>query len=173
MIVTCPSCSTRFKYSNERFAGVPSKHFQCTVCNKIFEVVNPSFTDNILKENEKNAAHAPNFSAPKPPLRLPQAGYGIRLVFLTGPNSSTTLELTNFRTIIGRDEGDIVTMDPETSKRHAMIEIMDDGTVWLSDLGSTNGTVTNGAPITVKSRLADRQEFSCGKSAFMLMIDEN
>jgi pSer/pThr/pTyr-binding forkhead associated (FHA) protein len=62
-------------------------------------------------------------------------------------------------------------MDPETSRRHAMIEIMDDGTVWLSDLGSTNGTVTNGAPITVKSRLIDRQEFSCGKSAFMLLID--
>jgi pSer/pThr/pTyr-binding forkhead associated (FHA) protein len=82
------------------------------------------------------------------------------------------MELTNPQTVIGRDEGDIMTMDPETSRLHAMIEIMCDGTVWLSDLGSTNGTVTNGVPVTDKAQLEDRQEFSCGKSAFMLLLDK-
>ena len=99
---------------------------------------------------------------------VPQNRSEIRLVFLTGPNASMALSLMNPETIIGRDEGDIATMDPETSRRHARIEILGDGTVWLSDLGSKNGTLTNGRPIAGRVQLADRQEFMCGKSAFML-----
>jgi pSer/pThr/pTyr-binding forkhead associated (FHA) protein len=83
------------------------------------------------------------------------------------------IELASSRTIIGRDEGDIMTMDPETSKRHAMIEIMNDGTVWITDLGSTNGTIIDGLPIASTAQLHDRQEFTCGKSAFMIMIDKD
>jgi len=94
-----------------------------------------------------------------------------RLVSLTGPNASMAFELINIETIIGRDEGDIITNDPETSGRHARIEIMADGALWLSDLGSKNGTFTNGMALTGKIQLSDRQEFVCGKSAFMVRID--
>jgi pSer/pThr/pTyr-binding forkhead associated (FHA) protein len=81
-----------------------------------------------------------------------------------------TLELTNPMTVIGRDEGDIATLDPETSRRHAMIEIMDDGSAWLSDLGSRNGTFTNDSVVSERTQLTDRQEFTCGKSTFMVKI---
>jgi pSer/pThr/pTyr-binding forkhead associated (FHA) protein len=81
-----------------------------------------------------------------------------------------SLELAGPRAVIGRDEGDVITKDPETSKRHAMIEIMEDGTAWLSDLGSRNGTFTQGAPVLDRTQLMDCQEFTCGKSAFMLRV---
>jgi len=64
-------------------------------------------------------------------------------------------------------------MDPETSKRHAMIEIMNDGTVWVTDLGSTNGTIIDGVQIASTAQLRDRQEFTCGNSTFMIMIDKD
>jgi len=73
-------------------------------------------------------------------------------------------------TVIGREEGDVVINDPEISRRHARVEIHPDGTAWLSDLGSTNGTFLGAAPITEPVKLVDRQEFSCGRSTFMLLV---
>ena len=101
--------------------------------------------------------------------RLPE-GMRFSLAFLTGPHASTARTLVSAVTIIGREEGDVIINDPETSRRHARIEIHADGTAWLSDLGSTNGTFTGGKPIEGPTQLVDRQEFSCGKSTFMLLI---
>jgi pSer/pThr/pTyr-binding forkhead associated (FHA) protein len=98
---------------------------------------------------------------------------GISLAFLTGPKTSTAIDLVSSKTVIGRDEGDIITKDPETSKRHALLEIMNDGSVWLQDLDSTNGTFTRGNRIDSKIMLENRQEFSCGNSTFMLLIDDS
>ena len=94
------------------------------------------------------------------------------MAFISGPKSSTSVELTNSKTIIGRQESEINTLDPEMSRSHAMIEVLADGTVWLEDLGSTNGTFTNGAPISTRVQLFHRQEFSCGKSAFMILLEK-
>jgi pSer/pThr/pTyr-binding forkhead associated (FHA) protein len=74
------------------------------------------------------------------------------------------------QTVIGREEGDVVINDPEISRRHARIDIHPDGTVWLSDLGSTNGTFLGSSAIQEPTRLLDRQEFSCGRSTFMLLV---
>jgi len=161
MIITCPACSMRFQYDEARFAGVPSKHFKCTKCGAVFDVPNPSSLNA-----EKAEPHPP-----EPALVNAESKTGVRLVFLTGPKSSMAVELLNTRTIIGRNEGDIMTMDPETSKHHAMIEIMSDGSVWLQDMGSKNGTYTNGHAITSRIQLMNRQEFSCGKNAFMLLLN--
>ena len=165
MIIACPACSMRFQYDEARFAGVASKYFKCTNCGAVFDVPNPSYANT-----EKAKPPQPQ-SRPEPAPMGAQNKNGIRLSFLTGPKSSTAIELLKPRTIIGRDEGDVVTMDPETSKRHAMIEIMSNGSVWLEDLGSTNGTYTNGGPIRSRVQLVNRQEFSCGKSAFMLLLN--
>lgn len=41
--------------------------------------------------------------------------------------------------LIGRDSGDIVLRDPDVSASHARLEVRH-GNVWVTDLGSTNGT---------------------------------
>ena len=62
--------------------------------------------------------------------------------------NETRHRLTHSRTIIGRgSEADITLDDSGTSRKH--IEILWDGErAQLSDLGSTNGTLLNGEPIT-------------------------
>jgi len=97
-------------------------------------------------------------------------GMRYTLAFLSGARASTVRALESTLTIIGREEGEIVTGDPETSRRHAQIEIHEDGTAWLSDLGSTNGTYVDGVLTHDTVQLHDRTEFSCGKSSFMLLI---
>ena len=97
-------------------------------------------------------------------------GTRFSLAFLTGPHASTVRLLTKPVTLIGREEGDIVTQDPETSRQHARIEIREDGTVWLSDLGSTNGTFIGAQALEKPTELSDQQEFTCGKSTFMMLI---
>jgi len=44
---------------------------------------------------------------------------------------------------IGREGCDIVLPDPEVSRRHAVILVLDSGDVAIKDLGSTNGTWVN------------------------------
>ena len=181
MIVVCPSCSARFQYADERFQGAKAKRFQCPKCAVVFEVRNPASPE----PTPRKAAPA---REPKPTettsrrMRdglLGVAGLGeaavpsgIRysLAFLTGPQAGTVRPLTAASTVIGREEGEVIINDPETSRKHARIEIHADGTAWIADLGSTNGTVVDGKVIEGATQLTDRQEFSCGRSTFMLLI---
>jgi predicted Zn finger-like uncharacterized protein len=98
------------------------------------------------------------------------AGWRFSLAFLTGPQASTVKVLDKAVTVIGREEGDVITRDPETSRVHACIEIHPDGSVWLTDQGSTNGTFLDNVQIYGTVQLTDRQEFTCGKSTFMILI---
>ncbi|WP_257312845.1 FHA domain-containing protein [Geothrix fuzhouensis] len=98
------------------------------------------------------------------------AGFKFSLAFLTGPQASTVQVLERPLIVIGREEGDVITQDPETSRRHAVLEIRGDGTVWITDQESTNGTQVNGERITGPVQLLSQQEFICGNSTFMLLI---
>jgi hypothetical protein len=197
MIVACPSCSARFQYADERFQGALAKRFQCPKCATVFEVLNP-LLPAIPRAQPPQDAATPRPPAAPEPVRAPApakptattsrrerdamlsaaglgegglpAGIRYSLAFLTGPQASTVRLLTSAVTVIGREEGDVIINDPETSRRHARIEIHADGTAWLTDLGSTNGTCTDGKTIDGPTELQDRQEFSCGKSTFMLLI---
>ena len=51
---------------------------------------------------------------------------------------------------VGRaPDNDVVVGDPATSGRHGRIEVRA-GAFWISDLGSTNGTLVNGEPVIEK-----------------------
>ncbi len=66
---------------------------------------------------------------------------------------------------IGRDAGnDVVINDDAASARHALIE-MNDGTWWIQDEGSTNGTLLNGARIERRERLRDGDVVDVGRVA--------
>lgn len=55
---------------------------------------------------------------------------------------------------IGRAPDNLVCLagDEKVSKYHAVIESRADG-LWLKDLGSTNGTTVNGAPVAMERQL--------------------
>ena len=190
MIVICPSCSARFQYGDERFQGALAKRFRCPKCGHTFEVANPALAQEEAEAPAPTPPPAP--APPQPPMKptetsrrrgrdamvsltglqndaMPQ-GLRFSLAFLTGPFASSVRVLDSPITIIGREEGDVVINDPEISRRHARLEIHGDGSAWLTDLESTNGTFVGSAAIAGPTKLADRQEFSCGRSTFMLLV---
>ena len=186
MIVTCTSCQARFQYDEARFQGAGSKRFRCPKCSAEFEVANPLLVAvspqaapsalpptptpmaQTTTRRDRNAMLAAAGLTPSAAAMPPGKRY--TLAFLSGPYASTVRVLDRPQTVIGREEGEVLTMDPETSRRHSQIDIHPDGEVWLSDLGSTNGTFVDGMPISGPVLLLDRQEFTCGKSTFMLMV---
>jgi pSer/pThr/pTyr-binding forkhead associated (FHA) protein len=71
--------------------------------------------------------------------------------------------LTHDRTIIGRlAESDVVVADPGVSRRHAEVR-KEDGRFVISDLGSTNGTLVNGASIGERT-LEEGDRISIGRT---------
>jgi hypothetical protein len=73
---------------------------------------------------------------------------------------------------VGRSqENDIVVDDPNVSRKHARISRADDGFV-VEDLGSTNGTLLDGAPID-RERIDGGDELTFGQStaSFVRRID--
>jgi predicted Zn finger-like uncharacterized protein len=192
MIVVCPACQARFQYDDGRFGAAPTKRFKCPKCSHVFEVGNPALAATLAPPMPVPAPMPE--AEPTPPTPIPAArttakrdreamlvaaglhvpgmppGLKFTLAFLTGPHASTVQVLEQPHIIIGREEGDVVTRDPETSRRHALLEIHRDGTVWISDQQSTNGTLVNGERITGPVQLTSQQEFTCGNSTFMLLV---
>jgi dipeptidyl aminopeptidase/acylaminoacyl peptidase len=78
------------------------------------------------------------------------AGYAAKLTFESGPFAGRVIALPNQMVTFGRaPDNDIVVGDPATSGRHGRIEVRN-GQFWISDLGSTNGTLVNGEPVLEK-----------------------
>ena len=70
-----------------------------------------------------------------------------KLTFETGPFASRVVGIPEQSATVGRaPDNDIVIGDPATSGRHCRVELRA-GSYWISDLGSTNGTLVNGEPI--------------------------
>lgn len=74
---------------------------------------------------------------------------------------------------IGR-EGDndlVIDSDDFSSRYHAWI-IFESNQFWLEDLGSTNGTILNGEPLTDRRLLADGDTIKIGLSEIMFSLLE-
>jgi predicted Zn finger-like uncharacterized protein len=200
MIVVCPACQARFQYDDSRFGELRAKRFKCPKCGHVFEVANPALAGLPPGGAQASFIPGPTppeplpADLPTPPATMPTArttakrdrdsmlvaaglqvagmppGLKFSLAFLSGPQASTVHVLEQPLSIIGREEGDVITRDPETSRRHAQLEIRRDATVWISDQQSTNGTLVNGERITRPVQLSSQQEFTCGNSTFMLLV---
>ena len=68
----------------------------------------------------------------------------------SGPAAGQEMELENELTV-GREGADLVIVDEEMSRRHAVLRPVDGG-VEVEDLGSTNGTLVDGRRISAPSR---------------------
>ena len=64
---------------------------------------------------------------------------------------------------LGRDESNTVRLeDPLISRRHVLLEVRDDDTVWVVDLHSRNGIFQNGIRVPGSAPLADRDLLEIG-----------
>lgn len=79
-----------------------------------------------------------------------------------GGMAGTALELSRV-VVIGRDGGcDLALPDEQVSGRHVALEPRADGTVVLTDLGSTNGTFVNGHRLSGPVLLSGGEELLLG-----------
>src|SRR5579872_6187047 len=82
------------------------------------------------------------------------------LRILSGDRSGETVDLSGAVVVLGRHPGcDIRISDETVSRRHARI-ISQKGGYFVEDLGSRNGTLLNGRPVTSLSRLCHLDQIS-------------
>ncbi len=98
------------------------------------------------------------------------AGYPAKLTFESGPFAGRIIALPNQLVTFGRaPDNDIVVGDPATSGRHGRIEVRG-GAFWISDLGSTNGTLVNGEPI-IEKQLAHGDLIAIGQNTIRFTLE--
>jgi hypothetical protein len=70
------------------------------------------------------------------------------------------------KTVVGREDADIVAADTTLSAQHFEIENRD-SEFFLRDLGSTNGTMVNGELVTGTIQLQNGNRIEAGKTTFV------
>ena len=92
-----------------------------------------------------------------------------KLSFETGPFAGRVVGIPEQSAMVGRaPDNDIIIGDPATSGRHCRIELRG-GIYWISDLGSTNGTLVNGEPI-IDKQLEHGDVISIGQNTIRFTI---
>jgi hypothetical protein len=95
-----------------------------------------------------------------------------KLVLYLADGSTVDIRLERERMTIGRRaDNDVCLPYPAVSAEHAaLVTILSD--TFLEDLGSTNGTLVNGKPIT-KHFLRDREQIDIGRQKLVYLADES
>ena len=98
-------------------------------------------------------------------------GYPAKLTFESGPFAGRIVALPNQMVTVGRaPENDVVVSDPATSGRHGRIEVRG-GAFWISDLGSTNGTLVNGEPV-IEKQLGHGDLIAIGQNTIRFTLEQ-
>ncbi len=184
MIVSCPSCKTKYQFEEARFGEAASKRLKCTRCETVFEITRPApgapdmqpatvvaaggagrTTTQLVQNGGSAAADPANLPhlAPLPPSKR------YSLAVIMGANAGQIHVVRQPRVVLGRgNESDIQLQDSEVSRRHAMLEIHGDEAV-VTDLGSTNGTYVEAVRIR-QATIGSNQEFSLGTTTVMFIV---
>jgi hypothetical protein len=166
----------------ERDDDLPTGVFE--VSSQVADPARPSARDDFAVSAPPPSAAHPALP-PLPPLRgrvatdtgkqgpsiVGRAGSrpGVKHVLVVdGPG--TRHELTTGRNVIGRGtEADIRLPDTGVSRKHVDV-VLDGGTAYVEDLGSTNGTLVNGRRIS-RQALADGDVIRIGHSVLVYRQD--
>ncbi|TMD40358.1 MAG: FHA domain-containing protein [Chloroflexi bacterium] len=98
------------------------------------------------------------------------SGFAALLTFESGPFAGRIVALPSQMVSIGRaPDNDVVVGDPATSGHHGRIEVRA-GSFWISDLGSTNGTLVNGEPVLEK-QLSDNDMIAIGQNTVRFTLE--
>ncbi len=98
------------------------------------------------------------------------SGFAALLTFESGPFAGRIVALPNQMVTIGRaPDNDVVVGDPATSGHHGRIEVRT-GSFWISDLGSTNGTLVNGEPV-IEKQLSDGDTIAIGQNTVRFSLE--
>lgn len=93
---------------------------------------------------------------------------------ITNPNGENQVDLREGSTWkVGRqEENDVVIPSEIVSREHAMLQRSEDGTFYLIDMGSRNGSFVNGKRVSVPAALHNGDEISLGDTTITFHCDE-
>ncbi|WP_190222072.1 FHA domain-containing protein, partial [Streptomyces hydrogenans] len=103
------------------------------------------------------------------------ASSAARLHVVAGPDAGGVHLLHDGAIRIGRSvEADVPLDDPDVSRAHCTVTVARDGRVTVADLGSTNGTTLDGAPVGDRPvRLRPGALLRLGESTLRLTVPED
>jgi predicted Zn finger-like uncharacterized protein len=194
MIIICPSCQARYKFDEAKLGDRPRAKTRCAKCGGTIEIENPTHSSLTLPPG----ALAPSPPTPITPereettaRRNPMADPGstitgrdlhkmgmlelpkdkrFSLAIIQGAATGQIYPINKTRTTIGRAGQDINLDDPEASRQHAVLEILND-TAILRDLESTNGTFIELERIE-QQVLTNQHEFRIGSHVLMFIVTD-
>jgi hypothetical protein len=126
----------------------------------------------VWQQTDPNAASKETVSLQAMPPEEVAVGstYAALLTFETGPFAGRIVALPTHMVTIGRaPDNDVVVGDPATSGHHGRIEVRA-GSFWISDLGSTNGTLVNGEPV-IEKQLSDGDMIAIGQNTLRFTLE--
>ncbi len=94
-------------------------------------------------------------------------------LLITNSNGETRVDLTRgYMWTVGRhEENDVVIPSDIVSRQHAMFQVAEDGTFYLIDMGSRNGSYVNGGRVSVPVALQDGDSISLGDTTISFHRD--
>ena len=96
--------------------------------------------------------------------------FAAMLTFESGPFAGRIVALPSQMVSVGRaPDNDVVVGDPATSGHHGRLEVRS-GFFWISDLGSTNGTLVNGEPV-IEKQLNDGDQIAIGQNVMRFTLE--
>jgi type III secretion system YscD/HrpQ family protein len=118
--------------------------------------------------------YQPTEDAPAPPLDLAERGRFL-LKVVTGPQTGAEFTLEPKRPyLLGTDVAtcDVVFHDLSISRQHARITLGEDDSVTIEDLGSRNGVLIDGQPITGPATTTMQNLITLGTTSFVIIDRE-
>ncbi len=104
---------------------------------------------------------------------MPEAPLVLKVI--SGPNAGAEIGIERGKSYtIGKDSQscDIVFQDMSVSRNHARLEVSQDGTMDIEDLGSKNGVAVNGSLLTEKKIVTPQDLIALGTTLFMIIDRE-
>lgn len=156
-----------FLFSEEEFEKEKSPY------NFIFD--EPLEEPKEVKENKPKNPYDTIFedNAEEPELPFSLIGESpFILKVISGPNAGAEIGVEKSRSyIIGKDTSscDIVFQDLSVSRNHARLTIEANGTCYLEDLDSKNGTLVNNVPIHERTKITTQDLISLGTTTLLLI----
>ena len=196
MIIICPSCQARYKFDEAKLGDRPRAKTRCAKCGGTIEIENPQHSSLTLppgalapspptpiapaQQEETSARRNPMQADPGSTitgrdlhkmgmLELPK-DKRFSLAVIQGAATGQIYPINKTRTTIGRAGQDINLDDPEASRQHAVLEILND-TAILRDLESTNGTFIELERIE-QQVLTNQHEFRIGSHVLMFIVTD-
>ncbi|MCH4248125.1 MAG: FHA domain-containing protein [Acinetobacter populi] len=94
-----------------------------------------------------------------------------KLVGLSEPIVGETLVIDRDMVIGRHQQADIVLQAAHVSRRHAALLLKEDGSLWIQDLGSSNGTFVNNQQVT-EQQLHSQDEINFENIRFQIIEDQ-